>query len=93
MKNKKTCEFGHTFYKSSDCPVCPTCEKNRTPANSFLTQFAAPARRALEQRGIIELEQLTTFSENEVQNFHGMGKSTLLKLQKMLENSNLTFKK
>ena len=88
----KICEKGHKFYKKSDCPTCPVCEAERKPADNFLSLLAAPARRALENNGIHTLEQLSKFSEKEILNFHGMGKSTIPKLQKLLSDKNLTFK-
>jgi hypothetical protein len=27
VKQLKICSKGHRFYKSSDCPTCPVCEK------------------------------------------------------------------
>ena len=87
----KTCENGHKFYKSSDCPTCPICEEERKPKDNFLSLLVAPARRALENNGISTLEQLSKYSEKEVLNFHGMGKSTIPKLQKLLSERKLTF--
>ncbi len=29
-KTLRTCEQGHEYYKSSDCPTCPVCEKRET---------------------------------------------------------------
>ncbi len=89
----KTCENGHQFYKSSDCPVCPICEQNKKPEDGFLAQLAAPARRALENNGIFTLEQLSKFSEKEVLAFHGMGKSSIPKLHKSLSEKGLGFRK
>ncbi len=89
----KTCENGHQFYKSSDCPVCPICEQNKKPEDGFLAQLAAPARRALENNGIFTLEQLSKFSEKEVLAFHGMGKSSIPKLLKSLSEKGLAFRK
>lgn len=88
----KTCKNGHQFYKSLDCPTCPICEKERKPKNSFLTLLAAPARRALENNGITTLEQLSKYSEKEVLSLHGMGKSTIPVLQKLLTDNKLAFK-
>lgn len=76
----RVCLNGHEFYKSSDCPTCPICEKERKPKNSFLSSIAAPARRALEREGITSLEKLSTFSEKELLALHGIGKSTIPKL-------------
>jgi predicted RecB family nuclease len=88
----KTCKKGHKFYKSSDCPTCPVCEEAKRPNDGFLSLLYAPARRALENNGIITLQQLSKYSEKEVLNFHGMGKSTVPKLQKALSNCGLSFK-
>lgn len=88
----KTCENGHQFYKSSDCPTCPICEKERKPKDSFLALLAAPARRALENNGITTLKQLSTYSEKDVLSFHGMGKSTIPILQELLRDNKLAFK-
>lgn len=88
----KTCKKGHPFYKSSDCPTCPICEEERKPKENFLSLLVAPARRALENNGITTLEQLSKYSEKEVLNFHGMGKSTIPKLQKLLTDKNFSFK-
>lgn len=90
---KKTCPKGHTFYKSSDCPTCPTCEKERKDRNGVFASLAAPARRALENEGIKTVEQLSNYTENEILSFHGMGKSSLPKLQQLLTEKNKTFKK
>ncbi len=91
-KNLKTCKNGHQYYKSSDCPTCPVCEAERKPNDNFLSLLAAPARRAFENNGIFSLEQLSNYSETEVLNFHGMGKSTIPKLQKLLTDNKLSFK-
>ena len=91
-KNLKTCKNGHQFFKSSDCPTCPICEEGRKPKDNFLSLLAAPARRALENNGITTLEQLSTYSEREILAFHGMGKSTIPKLQKLLKEKGISFK-
>ena len=79
-KNLKNCKQGHQFHKSSDCPT-----------SSFLSFIPAPARRALENNGIKTLEQLSVYSQKEILQFHGMGKSTIPKLQKLLSDKNLSF--
>ena len=88
----KTCKKGHQFYKSSDCPVCPVCENERKPKDSFLGLLAAPARRALENHGITTLEQLSELREEELLGFHGLGKSTMPKLKMLLAEKKLTFR-
>jgi predicted RecB family nuclease len=90
-KNLKTCKNGHQFFKSSDCPTCPICEEARKPKDNFLSLIGAPARRALENNGITTLEQLSKYGEKEVLNMHGIGKSTIPKLQKLLLDKGLSF--
>jgi predicted RecB family nuclease len=87
----KTCDKGHQFYKSSDCPICPICEEARKPKDGFLALIGAPARRALERENIKTLEDLSKWSEKEILNLHGLGKSTIPKLQRILSESGLTF--
>lgn len=91
-KIQKICPEGHSFYKSSSCTTCPICEEARKPKDHFSAVLAAPARRALENNGITTLTQLATFSEKEVLHFHGMGKSSIPKLQKLLSEANLCFR-
>jgi predicted RecB family nuclease len=88
----KTCKNGHKFYKSSDCPTCPSCEEERKPKDNFLSLIGAPARRALEREGITTLQKLSTYSEKEILALHGMGKSTIPKLQKLLADKAYSFK-
>lgn len=92
MKTLKVCEKGHEFYKSSDCPTCPICERERKPHEGFLSLLAAPARRALENNGIYTLKDLAKYSEKEILEFHGMGKSSLTKLKMALHGQGLSFK-
>ena len=92
MTTLKTCPKGHKFYKSSDCPVCPICEEERKPEDSLLALLGAPARRALENEGITSLEKLSAYSEKEILSLHGMGKSSLPKLNDALDKAGLTFK-
>lgn len=88
----KICDNGHQFYKSSDCPTCPQCEQERKPEEGFLSLLAAPARRALENNGITTLKQLSEFTEKEILQFHGMGKSSIPKLKQALKEGHLSFK-
>ncbi len=89
---QKTCENGHVFFKISDCPTCPICEKARKPMNNFLAEQGAPARRALENNAINSLEKLATFSEKEVLIFHGIGNNSIPKLKKMMDAVGLKFR-
>ena len=89
MRSKKeylrTCDQGHKYFKSSDCPTCPICEAGRKPKNAFLAALSAPARRALENNGITTLEQLSKYSEKELLQFHGFGRSSILKLKTVIK--------
>lgn len=91
-KSLRTCVKGHQYYKSSDCPTCPICEKDRKPENGFLSLLSAPARRALENNGITSLQQLSNLSENEILQFHGMGPGSLPKLRAALQTNGLSFR-
>jgi len=72
-KSLRICKNGHRYYKSNDCPVCPTCDAPQKTKDDFLSQFSAPARRALESNNILSANDLSRFSEKEVMALHGMG--------------------
>ncbi|WP_078433965.1 RNA polymerase alpha subunit C-terminal domain-containing protein [Metabacillus halosaccharovorans] len=91
-KTKRTCKNGHVFEKSSDCPTCPICENERKPVTGFLSLLSAPARRALESKEIVTVEELAKYSEKEILSFHGIGPSSLPKLRSALQEIGLTFK-
>ncbi|MDG3581156.1 RNA polymerase alpha subunit C-terminal domain-containing protein [Galbibacter pacificus] len=92
MKILKTCDKGHKFYKSSDCPTCPICEAERKPKDGFLSLLSAPARRALENNNIATLEELANHSEKEILSFHGLGKSSIPILKNAMKEQGLSFK-
>jgi hypothetical protein len=89
----KTCKAGHQFFKSSDCPICPICEKENKPSAEFLALISAPARRALASKNISALITLATFKETEIAALHGMGPNALTKLKTALAAAGLEFKK
>ena len=90
--NLKICDNGHEFFKTSECPTCPVCERENRPENGFLSILSAPARRALENKGILTLEQLAKFTEKEILGLHCMGKSSIPKLVSVLEQKKRTFR-
>ncbi len=92
-KNLRKCKNGHSYYKTSDCPTCPICEQERKPKEGFLSVLSAPARRALENVGITNLKQLSNYTEAELLELHGMGKSSIPKLLIVLEAKGLMFRK
>jgi DNA-directed RNA polymerase alpha subunit len=91
-KNRKLCPAGHIFYKSSDCPVCPVCEKNRKPVNEWMLVLSAPARRALEKNNLNSLKKIAHCTEKEILSLHGIGPSALPKLKTALQEAGLKFK-
>jgi len=89
----RICSNGHRYYKSSGCLTCPVCEQQRKPESGFFSLLPAPARRALENKGIRNPEQLSGFSEKEILALHGMGKTSMPLLKGLLLEKGLTFKK
>ena len=67
------------------------CEAARKATNGFLSWLAAPARRALESKGLESLEQLASFREAEILQLHGIGKSSMPKLRRALSAESLSF--
>lgn len=88
---KKICKKGHAFYKSSDCPTCPICEKEKTPVGVF-SDMASPVRGALDHAGIKTLKQLSKKTEKEILNIHGIGPSSMPIFKKKLKKEGLSFK-
>lgn len=92
MKRRRECTQGHVFFKSTACPTCPQCEMARKAKDGFMTQLAAPARRALEQSGWVTLAQLARHTEAEVAALHGMGPNALGKLRSTMAQAGLRFR-
>ncbi len=90
-KTLRTCKKGHKFYKSSDCPTCPVCEKEKDPATGFLALLSNPARNTLLHHGIDTIGKLAEFSEKEILKLHGMGKASLPVLRESLADQGLAF--
>jgi hypothetical protein len=91
-KTLRTCENGHQYYKSSDCPTCPTCQANAAPDDGFLSKLAGPARGALEHEGIITLEKLSQYTEKEILSIHGIGPKSMPTLKEALAEAGLTLR-
>ena len=95
MKAEKTlrvCEKGHTYYKSSDCSSCPTCDKKNKPDSGFLSKLSSPARNALVHEGIDTLQKLSTYTEKEILKLHGIGPASLPILRTSLAEEGRSFK-
>lgn len=91
-KKLKICLKGHQFYKSSDCPVCPICDRAVQPTTGFLSLISTPARRALLSKNITNLNTLATFTQDEILSLHGIGPSAIPKLKQALVEIGLDFK-
>ncbi len=92
QKIKQRCKFGHTFYKSSDCPTCPTCEKLKESASGFLALLSHPARNTLLYNGIDTIQKLSSYTEKEILKIHGIGKASISVFRKSLKAEGLSFK-
>lgn len=90
---ERVCKKSHHFFKSSNCPVCPICEKENKPQEGFLSLLSAPAKRALQKSGITTLRRLALHSEKEILQLHGIGPSSIPKLKAVLKQAGLSFKK
>lgn len=91
-KNLRKCINGHKYHKSSDCPICPRCEREQAKNNGFLSALVAPARRALVNEGINSVKKLSAYSEKEILALHGMGLSSIPILKEVLYQHDLKFK-
>lgn len=92
QKTERICKKGHHYFKSSDCPTCPVCEEERKSEAGIFANLSAPARRALQNNHITSLEELAQQSEKEILKFHGIGKTAIPILKKLLNEAGLSFK-
>jgi hypothetical protein len=86
-----TCINGHVVQKSSDCRSCPQCAET-SKKTFFLPALSAPAQRALQQKGIHELRQLSEWSAQEILQWHGVGPSAMVKIHDALTAEGLSLK-
>lgn len=93
QKNLKVCKKGHKYYKSTDCPSCPTCDKENKPESGFLSKLSSPARNALVHQGIDTLQKLSKYTEKEILKIHGIGPASLPTMRTLLEEEGLSFKR
>ncbi len=91
VKMKKVCSRGHSFYKSSDCPVCSKNKKKQESAGEFPENLSAPAQRALVNAKITTLKKLAKYTEDEILELHGIGPSSIPKLRNALQSRGLAF--
>ena len=91
-KTRRTCAYGHQYYKSTSCPTCPVCTANNKPVDGFLSLRSGPARAAIIAAGINSLEALAGYSEKEILRLHGVGKASLPVFRKALAEEGRTLK-
>ncbi|MDQ0185700.1 RNA polymerase alpha subunit C-terminal domain-containing protein [Cytobacillus kochii] len=91
-KSLKVCEKGHKYYKSSDCPSCPACDKENKPENGFLSKLSSPARNALIHEGIDTVQKLSKYTEKEILKIHAIGSASLPIMRTSLEKEGFSFK-
>ena len=90
-KSLRVCEKGHKYYKSSECPSCPTCDKENKPKSGFLSKLSSPARNALVHAEIDTLKELSKYTEKEILKIHGIGPASLPTMRTLLEDEVLSF--
>ncbi|MBK6640761.1 MAG: hypothetical protein KBF75_15085 [Saprospiraceae bacterium] len=88
----KTCLYGHSFHKSSDCPVCPVCESINNPKEGVFATIGAPARRALVAQGIYGIKDLSKWSKKELLKLHGVGPNAANKIEKIVTEAGYKLK-
>ncbi|QQS44340.1 hypothetical protein IPM65_01945 [Candidatus Roizmanbacteria bacterium] len=91
----QTCKNGHTFEKTSSCPVCPICSQNEMSEKygEEFPKIGAPAFRALDSIGITQLSQLTNYTEEQLLELHGFGPRALRLLKERLRERGLFLRK
>lgn len=68
-----------------------TSDANREPESDLPRNIAAPARRALTAAGYTRLAQLTTVSEADLLQLHGIGPKAIRQLREALAAQGLAF--
>lgn len=63
------------------------------PEKDFIQGLSAPAKRALEAKGITSLQKLAKHSEADLLQLHGIGPTAIPKLKQSLQAAGLSFKK
>lgn len=89
----KVCSNGHQYYKTIESPSCPVCARQQKSMKDFISALSAPAKKALEKKGIKTWQQLAQVNESEIKRLHGMGPASILKIQTALKKQGLVFKK
>ena len=59
--------------------------------DDLLKKLVKPAQRAIENAGIVSIEQLSTYTEKEVISLHGIGKNAFRIIKETLHENGLDF--
>lgn len=70
-----------------------TSKQKNSGQDNLFAMLSAPAQRALKNAGINSLKKLAQYSEKEILTLHGMGPSSIPKLENILQSEELAFKK
>lgn len=95
LRSKRVCDRGHTFYKSSDCPVCPRCWSGydkKKYQNDFPEGISAPALRALHHANIRSISAVSKYSRKVILALHGMGPKSVRLLADALKKAGKSFR-
>ena len=68
-----------------------TQQQQDTPLSDLPTGLGKPAQRALAAGGYSQLEQLTSVSESEIKQLHGIGPNAIEQLRQALAAKGLSF--
>lgn len=60
--------------------------------NNLPDKLAKPAQRALASAGVDSLKKLSTFTEKEIADLHGIGQNALKQLKATLQENGMDFK-
>jgi hypothetical protein len=78
-------------FMRKDSPENKTSTALHQQESDLPSGLAAPAQRALVAAGVLLLEQLIKFSEEEIKQLHGIGPNTLKQLRHALNARGLSF--
>lgn len=92
MANERVCAKGHRYVKTSDCPTCPVCEKQKKPTTGWKVGLAAPALRALNQAKIDTVTDVQQWSKAELAKLHGMGPKAIATIEALLDLEGMGFR-
>lgn len=88
----KTCVNGHNYTPTPTMKNCPICAQKTTSKTNPFATLPAPARRALQSKGITTTKKLSALTEKEISALHGIGPSSIPKLKTIMASEGMQFK-